>query len=255
MTPLFTVNIACFNQLENIKVILEALKDQTFKHFEVSITDDGSHDGTKEYCTKLMEDGNLPFTFRYLWQEDKGFRLAKSKNMGIKEAQGKYFLSLEGDVIPHKDLLREYLQRLTKVSWQETLDNQVLLGVRHEIKQLPTLPLDYDKLDEQVFSTDFRMVALGAWQLQNMIPDKPYMFASGCNLLLPTKELKEIGGWDEGYEGYGKDDFDVVMRLIHFKKSDISPCIQAYCYHIDHKHGYNQASEDRFIQKQKELGL
>lgn len=247
MKPLFTVNIAIYNQRKNIPVILEALKNQTFKNFEVSITDDGSSDGTKEYCQKLMEDGSLPFTFRYLWQEDKGFRLAKSKNMGIQEAKGKYFLSLEGDVIPNDQLLAQYKQALTS--------NDILLGVRHEIRELPTIPLNYDHLDNIVFSPDFRLNMLNDWQRGLFTPEKPYMHASGCNLLLPTKELKEIDGWDEGYEGYGKDDYDVVMRLMHFKNTTVNPCISAYCYHIDHPHGYNQASEDRFAQREKEFGL
>lgn len=246
-TPFFTVNIAIFNQRNNIPVILEALKNQTYSNFEVSITDDGSSDGTKEYCQKLMEDGTLPFTFRYLWQEDKGFRLAKSKNLGINTARGKYFLSLEGDVIPNDQLLSQYKQVVQQ--------NEVVLGVRHEIKELPTLPLNYAKLDDLVFSPDFRLEGLNNWQRGITNVEKPYMWASGCNLLLPTKELKEIGGWDEGYEGYGKDDLDVAMRLMHFKGTHIKPCISAYCYHIDHPHGFNQNSEDRFYAKEKELGL
>lgn len=234
--PLFTVNIAVYNQLDNIKVILEALKRQSFKDFEISITDDGSSDGTKEYMENIKD-------VRYLWQEKKGFRLARSKNMGIKNAKGKYFLSIEGDVIPHQDLLRSYVPHLD--------EKTILLGVRHEIHRRPRID-ELNDLSDQVFSLDFRLETLRKWKEET--PEKPYMYASGCNLLLPTQALLNVGMWDEEYQGYGKDDYDVCMRM-YKNGCKIKPVIGAYAYHIDHPHGHSQASDDRFFAKEKELGL
>lgn len=237
MNPTFTVNIAVYNQKNNIPIILEMLKRQTFKDFEVSITDDGSNDGTKDMMADLTN--KYPFPLTYWFQEKRGFRLAASKNMGIKSANGKYFISLEGDIIPHEDLLRTYSVHIDP--------NYILLGVRHEIKRLPKTD-ELDDLSDQVFSLDFRLNTLRNWRgIQ-----KPYMHASGCNILFPTQPLIDVGMWDEGYTGYGKDDYDVVMRMFA-RGVKVRPVIDAVAYHIDHPHGYSPESDERFYRKEREL--
>lgn len=211
--PLVTVNIATYNQLSNLKVILEALKQQKYTNFEISITDDGSSDGTKEWA-KTLEN------VRYYWQEDMGFRLAKSKNMGINTANGEYFLSLEADVIPHPKLLAEMMLFAKP--------NRIIYGVRHEIPELPK-ELDFNKIDKSITSMDWRMQLLR--QMKNV--DKPWRVCSGCNVLFPTKILQENGGWNENFKKYGIDDYEVCLRL-HMAGCEIIAVPAAYGYHITH---------------------
>lgn len=211
--PLVTVNIACYNQISNLKVILEALKHQTYTNYEISITDDGSSDGTKEWA------GNLE-GIRYYWQEDLGFRLAKSKNMGISSANGDYFLSLEADVIPHPKLLSEMMLFAKP--------NRIIYGVRHEIPSLPT-ELDFKQMDKSITSMDWRMEALR--QIKNI--KQPWRLCSGCNVLFPTKALQEAGGWNEDFKTYGVDDYEVCLRMA-MRGNEIIAVPGAYGYHITH---------------------
>jgi GT2 family glycosyltransferase len=221
--PYFTVNIAVYNQLDNLKVILQALDAQLFRDFEIIVCDDGSSDGTREWMEQNRGD------IKYFWQEDEGFRLAKSKNNGIRAATGEYFVSLEGDVIPNYKMLSEYKL------WSKP--DTVLLGVRHDILELPELPLDFSKLDDSIEMFDFRSQVLRMW-------DKvvtPWRFCSGCNFLIPTDTLKEIGGWNENFKHYGIDDYEVCLRL-YMAGLNIKPCMGAYGYHL--KHDIRQTTED-----------
>lgn len=211
--PLFSLNVATYNQLHILKMILEALKDQTEQDFEVIVCDDGSSDGTKEYMKQFPN-------IRYFWQEDLGFRLAKSKNNGIKAARGKYFVSLEADVIPHYKLLEEYKKKAE--------EDTILLGVRHDIAMLPK-EVDYDMLDKYVIMKDFRSEALKAVEQS----DKPWRMCSGCNVLFPTDRLKEIGGWNEDFKHYGVDDYEVCLRM-YMSGCKIKACQEAYGYHLKH---------------------
>lgn len=209
---LYSVNIATYNQLPNLKLIIESLKDQTVKDFEIIVCDDGSSDGTKEWAQEQ--------DFKYFWQEDKGFRLAKSKNNGIRAAKGDYFVSLEADVIPNYRMLEHY--RL----WLDPMT--VLLGVRHDIETLPD-KIDYDELDSNIVSYDFRLGALRQWGLVA----RPWRFCSGCNFLIPTKVLQDIGGWNEDFKNYGIDDYEVCLRLV-MAGCKIQPVPAAYGYHLKH---------------------
>ena len=210
--PLFTVNIATYNQLPSLKVILAALEFQTVKDFEVIVTDDGSSDGTKEWAKGQ--------NFKYFWQEDEGFRIAKSKNMGIKAAEGEYFVSLEADVIPHFRLLEEYKAHMRP--------NRVALGVRHDIEELPE-SIDFKTLDKNILSMDWRMDNLR--RIRNI--ERPWRLCSGCNVAFPTQLLRDIGGWNEAFKHYGIDDYEVCLRML-MAGCDIIALPAAYGYHVRH---------------------
>jgi len=208
----FTCNIATYNQLPILKLILSALENQPFKDFEIIVCDDGSSDGTKEFMATKP--------YKYFWQEDIGFRLAKSKNNGIRAAEGDYFISLEADVIPNKNMLLEYNM------WAKP--DTVIYGVRHDIEGIPDT-YDSEVLDTKIVSRDFRMDDLR--NLANIV--KPWRACSGCNFLIPTSKLKEIGGWNENFKHYGVDDYEVCLRLYNAGCKFV-PCIGAYGYHIKH---------------------
>lgn len=211
--PLFTVNIAVYNQLEYLKYIIKALERQNFTDFEIIVTDDGSSDGTKEWAKTQ--------NFNYKWQEDEGFRIAKSKNMGIAEARGKYFLSLEGDVIPNFGLLKAYAENVAP--------NRIIFGVRHDVLRLPK-KLDFTMLDKMIVSRDWRTEAL---ERLNEIPN-PWRLCSGCNVLFPTDKLREVGGWNEEFKHYGVDDYEVCLRMI-MAGCEIMYLPSAYGYHVRHE--------------------
>lgn len=233
--PFLTVNVAVYNQLDKLKFILESLKQQTYQNFELIVTDDGSSDGTKEWMNESHPE------IKYFWQEDKGFRLAMIKNWAIQRAQGKYFLSLEGDIIPNKYMLESYIPNLDP--------NLMLYGVRHDIKEITEL--NYDLLDASIISLDWRWNDLINFDLI----DKPWRACSGCNFLLPTKPLQEIGGWDESFVKYGGDDIEVAIRM-WAKGIRVKPVLNAYAYHVQHKiNPENKENTDKILKRELEVGL
>jgi GT2 family glycosyltransferase len=231
--PLFTINVAVYNQLDNLKLILKALEMQTFKDFEIIVCDDGSNDGTMEFVNQDEND-----RVRYFWQNKKGFRLAKSKNNGVRATKGKYFVSLEGDVIPHFKLLEEYKR------WVKP--KRVIYGVRHEIEWLPE-EIDFEQLDRCVTLRDYRLAALKELPIHN----RPWRLCSGCNFLIPTDTLKDIGGWNENYTHYGVDDYEVCLRLA-MAGCDFMALPEAYGYHL--KHGIRESRDEnwRILEKLEE---
>ena len=47
---------------------------------------------------------------RYIWQPDKGFRLAKSRNNAVRCARGDILLFLDGDTVASSDLLSKHIE-------------------------------------------------------------------------------------------------------------------------------------------------
>ena len=102
---LVSVIITTKNEEKNMKNILESLKNQTFKDFEVVVVDNKSSDKTKEIS---KEYGALVF--------DKGPERSAQRNYGVSKASGKYVLILDADMILEPDVLDECVKKFKEDS-------------------------------------------------------------------------------------------------------------------------------------------
>ena len=92
MNELVTVVIPCYNQAKYLPEALQSIENQTHQSWECIIVNDGSPDETDkvaaEWCAKDSR-------FNYLYQNNGG--LSNARNNGIKQAKGKYILTLDSD--------------------------------------------------------------------------------------------------------------------------------------------------------------
>jgi len=89
---LVSVIVSCYNQSQYLDEALQSILDQTYFNWECIIVNDGSPDNTEEVAKKWIEKDNR---FKYLYQENGG--LSSARNYGIKEALGKFILTLDSD--------------------------------------------------------------------------------------------------------------------------------------------------------------
>ncbi|MBB6328677.1 glycosyltransferase involved in cell wall biosynthesis [Algoriphagus iocasae] len=108
----FSVIIPVYNRPEEIRELLESLKNQSFKQFEVIVMDDGSVDRADEVCTAFKND----FSISYYNQPNQGQGFAR--NDGMRYAQGDFFVILDSDVL----LPAEYLEELKMAIQKRELD-------------------------------------------------------------------------------------------------------------------------------------
>jgi glycosyltransferase involved in cell wall biosynthesis len=96
--PKISIIIPALNEEKNLPRLLECLKDQTFKDFEIIIADAGSKDKTKAialtYGAKVIP-GGLPTVGR---------------NIGAKTAQGEWLLFLDADILVAKKFLKNMIE-------------------------------------------------------------------------------------------------------------------------------------------------
>ncbi len=103
---LFSVIVPTFNRADEIKELLDSLSKQTIPHnnFEIIIVDDGSTDNTKEVIESIKSKFDL--NIRTLYQNHKG--PGEARNLGMKNAKGKYFVFIDSDCIADKNWLSAY---------------------------------------------------------------------------------------------------------------------------------------------------
>lgn len=88
----FSIVIPTYNRGYLLTSLLESLKEQTFKDFEVVICDDGSTDNTEE----IVEQFAVNLDIKYIKLMNHGGP-AGPRNEGIKKASGKYVAFLDSD--------------------------------------------------------------------------------------------------------------------------------------------------------------
>jgi glycosyltransferase involved in cell wall biosynthesis len=91
--PLFTVFTATHDRAHTLSRPYQALRAQSLQDFEWLIVDDGSTDGTEALTRAWQRDS--PFAIRYLRQVRGGKH--RAFNVGVREATGTLFLSLDSD--------------------------------------------------------------------------------------------------------------------------------------------------------------
>lgn len=79
------------------------------------------------------------------------------------------------------------------------------------------------------------------------IQDDMVHIVRGCNMAFWKTDLLTVNGYDERYQGWGREDSDIAVRLFNngIKKRSIK--FGGIGYHLEHKEG-NKADDDLYMQ-------
>ena len=110
MNQTVSIIIPTFNRLKKLIKAIESVKAQNYKDYEIIIIDNMSSDGTKAYIQNLKEK-KIKF-----YQINNNGNIAKSRNLGIKKAIGKYISFLDSDDFWSKNKLNKVINKITKAN-------------------------------------------------------------------------------------------------------------------------------------------
>lgn len=218
MAELISVIVTTYNRADALAAVLRSLARQTDRDFEVVVADDGSTPATGD----LVEDWSANFGHRleHVWHADRGFRAAEIRNLAILAARGTYCIFLDGDCLARPDFVAIH-RRLAEPGWFVT-GNRILLS---------------RKLTAQVLR---EKMSPEAWNFAGWIAERwrggvnrlsallhlplgplrrlrrhAWRGARSCNLAIWRSDLERVDGFDADYSGWGKEDTDIIVRLLH----------------------------------------
>ena len=99
--------ISTYNRPDALFRVLESVELQTKIPDEIIIADDGSDDMTKKCITDFNKFSTLKLI--HSWQNDKGFRAAKSRNKAIAKSSCDYIILVDGDMILHNKFIEDHI--------------------------------------------------------------------------------------------------------------------------------------------------
>lgn len=236
----------------HLALVCAGLERQTSGEFEVLFCDDGSGESTQEVIQKFQSSAAIPT--QYFWQEHQGFRKCRILNQALAQARGEICIFLDGDCVPHRSFVQDHLDHQEsgsylagrRVELGETISAQLTPEIiRKGYFDFPRWSLIQSALRGE---TEFlnRTIRIPFQGLRRILGMNRIADLKGCNYSVPKSKLEAINGFDESYEGYGREDTDVEIRLQNLGLQIKSLKGVALQYHVWHpRREFTPANDQR----------
>ena len=218
MSDLISVIVSTYNRADALDVVLRSLARQTDANFEIVVADDGS--GPETAAMIAAWTSRLPMPLKHVWQEDLGFRPAESRNRAIRASAGAYVIFLDGDCIAAPDFVaahRALAEPGYFVAGNRVLLTEALTARVFAEKLEPESWTLMDWLARRMRGEANRvapLVSLPLGPLRKIAPAR-WEGARTCNLAVARADLDRVDGFDTNFSGWGLEDSDLAIRLIH----------------------------------------
>jgi glycosyltransferase involved in cell wall biosynthesis len=249
MNGLISVIVTTYNWPEALSACLLALMAQQDRRFEIVVADDGSGTATQELIKDFVETSEIPI--QHVWHEDKGFRAGIIRNKAVAASRGEYLLFMDGDCVALPDFISHHRQ-LAETGYFVP-GNRLLLNEGYTAQVLrQKIPLHEQSfgffLWQRLQGRINRLLPLLYLPLHNWRYRQPqnWQKAMTCNLAVWKDDFLATNGFDEGFEGWGYEDSDLVIRLIHQGVKRKEGRFAVPVLHLWHRHNDRSQHDENY---------
>lgn len=198
--------IATYNWPEALTLCLNSVAAQRVPPFEVVIADDGSGTPTREVVEAFAR--TLPCPVKHIWHEDDGFRLTVIRNKAIAACAGDYIVQIDGDVILHRNFIRDHAAFACKGAF--------VVGSRAMIDRRLAARMLHGGNPRVAWYTPgvkhwLNALYIPAWM--SALKHRRDDHIRGCNMAFWREDLVAVNGYNEQMTGWGHEDAELVARL------------------------------------------
>ena len=220
--PSLSIIIAAYNNHRWLRLVLEGLRHQTYRKFQIIVADDGSDEHNTALLRQYMHD-HPELDILHLWHEDDGWRKNIILNQAVEKAKGEYLCFLDGDCIPAPHWAEDHLRLATPKTVIAGRRATLSPAISHEIERCGELGKGWFRRMQMRFLLNIgrfpshchpgRILRLPIIGRKGVL-QRPTGNLIGCNFGIYRKDLLDINGFDERYLGPGLgEDIDIAYRL------------------------------------------
>jgi len=254
-----SVIVAVYKDVEALSLIVQALKMQTYKDFEVVIAEDGQDEKIAEFVSSI--EG---LKVKHTTQEDLGVRKARSQNNGILASSAEYLIFIDGDCIPYTTFVEGHLLLAQEGCVLTGRRVNLPRAISEDLKKKKITPFEIEKnyfryfrwiFDKSVKYKYGVYVNPKRFLYKVLALRNPATAILGCNFSCFKKDMIAINGFDESYgESAVSDDMDLDWRFRAYGLRLKSCKNAANMFHLWHKaHDRGDASGLVATMRQREL--
>jgi len=239
--------LSTYNWPQALSLSLLSACQQNHADYEIVVADDGSGPDTAQVIAQVQAQTGKPIL--HAWHADRGFRVALIRNRAVAQSSGDYLVFVDGDCLLHPDFLADHIWLAQQRCFVAGSRVQFAPDVTARLLAQPdTLP-------------DMRRTALlRLWrqgQIRRIHPIIKWPFhtfrqgrktrwqgAVTCNLAVWRHDFETVNGFDNDFIGWGLEDSEFVMRLIHSGILRKDGKLGSYVLHLHHKKSSGQPAPD-----------
>lgn len=238
--------LSTYNWPEALELVFKSILNQKQLPDEVIIADDGSKEATQILIAQFKAD--CPVPVKHVWHEDTGFRKATILNKAVAQTDREYIIQIDGDCILHPAFVKDHLEAAE--------EGVFLYGSRVNIKEefIPTL------FEKKIHGFSFlsKGIRNRTRNLHLPILGKRYKAHAdfsrkyrGCNTSYFRSDFLKVNGYNEAFEGWGREDSDLAHRFLNAGLKMKRLRYRGILYHIHHpiKSKANLAENDALEQR------
>jgi len=244
--------IAIYKNIPFLRAVLDSLKYQTEKDFEIIIAEDGENEDVKTFVNQYQFEQ----PWQHITQKDEGWRKNQGLNKAIVAAKSDWLIFIDGDCVLHHRFIEMHLRYADeksilagkRVKLDEALSQQVIAdsGTINKIQKQLLLKLVFGKGKIKYIEEGF---FISPDNFLGFIPKiRTLNHLTGSNMSFSKKAICSINGFDEDYllPAVGED-YDLTWRFDLAGFKHVSLRNMAVQYHLNHIENWINQEENMEI--------
>lgn len=221
--------ITTYNWKEALEAVVRSAFRQTWLPGEIVVADDGSRQDTADLVGRLAAESPVPLI--HAWQEDRGYRLARNRNQALVRARGEYILLIDGDIVLDARFVADHLAIARPGRFVQ--GPRALLGPELTRRILATGQL---RLPFALWGIGNKKNCLRSAWLSRLFSFKRSGLGGVrlCNFAFWKEDAFRVNGFNEEFEGWGREDSEFVARLLNSGVQRQNLKFRALGYHLHH---------------------
>ena len=239
--------ITTYNRPDALALVLESAFEQVVLPDEILVADDGSRSETADLCREMAAQSPVPLI--HCWQEDKGFRLARVRNLAISRCIGEYIVMIDGDMILNENFVKDHVTFSKKSCFAQ--GSRVLISKEKTQDALVNSNWKFGFFSAGISN---RMNALRSsflrWMLSGM--KEKIEGVRGANMAFWKNDVELVNGFNEEFVGWGREDSEFVVRLFNSGVKRRNLKFGAVAFHLFHGSD-NKDNTSEFLTENEDL--
>ena len=252
-----SVIVSSYNRPDMLRLALLSLNHQSLIASEVLVADDGSHIDMVGPLQDILPE--LSFSLRFVTHPDKGFRLAKARNNGVRSATGDFLIFTDQDIVLTKHYVRNMVEQREKsrflVSFPVRLTEAQTARVTEDvIRGCQYDGIASDDQRSQILKQHRKDLFYRILYSLRLRPIGPKL--RGGVFAVAKEDYLAVNGFDENFQGWGNEDDDLGHRLYRIGVRGINVTRDEFPIHLHHpSHGTPGARPNReyYLERLREI--
>ena len=245
--------VPAYNRTDNTRIFIRNIvENHQGQLHEIIVSDDGSSENQEQALKEYAPELKIPC--KLVMQEDKGFRLARARNNGVRYSTGDYICFLDQDLLPSPGYFHE-IRRFAR-------HDRFLLT-----RTLYTTPEQKERIVSEPAEDCLREIRRlhNGYIWRTVIKDYFYYLGKKIGMGKTRPKLKggafslfkeafvTVNGFDETFIGWGREDDDLGRRLYLSGICGFNISHRAYTCHLWHPETPSKSVSPNFARARNKI--